>query len=164
MLTKSSWSTAIIRCRLLFQSTSNQTKFKNLHSVANYLIHTNFLNRKVIWDLRLRRLEKNFLEKWSSFTIWNAGKQGRRLYRSLQEQYRSRVVSFCDVDAKKIQQGVYIYEDSKLRPKPRVPIVHFTNAKPPFVICVKLVKIIPIIKLIRRYEMNLIFILLACRI
>lgn len=97
------------------------------------------LIRKVIWDLRLRRLEKIFLEKWSTFTIWNAGKQGRRLFRSLEEQYRSRVVSFCDVDTKKIQQGVYIYEDSKLRPKPRVPIIHFTNAKPPFVICVKLV-------------------------
>lgn len=98
------------------------------------------LRRKVIWDLRLKRLEKHYLDKWSNFTIWNAGKQGRRLYRSLQEQYRKRVESFCDVDVKKIQQGVYIYEDSKLRPKPKVPIVHFTNAKAPFVICVKLVK------------------------
>ncbi|XP_046445701.1 UDP-GlcNAc:betaGal beta-1,3-N-acetylglucosaminyltransferase-like protein 1 [Daphnia pulex] len=97
------------------------------------------IDEKVIWDLRLKRLERQYLEKWTNgFTIWNAGKQGRRLYRSLQEQYRTRVVSFCDVDVRKIQQGNYIYENSELRPKPKVPIVHFTNAKPPFVICVKM--------------------------
>lgn len=96
------------------------------------------IDEKVIWDLRLKRLVKYFLEKWDNFTIWNAGKQGRRLYRSLPEEYRSQVTSFCDVDEKKIKQGNYIYENSNLRPKPRVPIVHFTTAKPPFVICVKL--------------------------
>lgn len=93
----------------------------------------------MIWDLRLERLQKLFLERWEQFTIWNAGKQGRRLYRSLKPEYRSRVASFCDVDVKKIQQGCYIFEESKDRPKPRVPIVHFTDAKPPFVVCVKLV-------------------------
>lgn len=99
-----------------------------------------WFHRKAIWDLRLKRLEAEFLTKWTEgFTIWNAGKQGRRLYRSLPESYRSKVLSFCDVDAKKIQQGVYIFEDTKQRPKPKVPILHFTKAKPPFVICVKLV-------------------------
>lgn len=28
------------------------------------------------------------------------------------------------------------------RPKPRVPIVHFRDARPPFVICVKLVSLV----------------------
>ena len=93
----------------------------------------------MIWELRLKRLEECYLAKWPSFTIWNAGKQGRRLYRSLSEDSRRKVASFCDVDTKKIRQAVYIYEDSTMRPKPRVPIVHFTDGKPPFVICVKLV-------------------------
>ena len=117
------------------------SQFYNLHEIAlQNLIYQGGFYRKVIWDLRLARLEQHYLEKWSDgFTIWNAGKQGRRLYRSLQEQYRSRVVSFCDVDVKKIRQGNYIYENSELRPKPKVPIVHFTTAKPPFVICVKMV-------------------------
>ena len=98
------------------------------------------MGRKAIWDIRLERLQRIFLDSWSSFTIWNAGKQGRKLYRSLPEKHRIKVQSFCDVDAKKIQLGVYVYEDSKERPKPKVPIVHFTSAKPPFVICVKLVR------------------------
>lgn len=99
-------------------------------------------DRKTIWNLRLKRLETHFLAKWKDgFTIWNAGKQGRRLYRSLSDEYRSKVACFCDVDAKKIQQGVYILEETKLRPKPKIPIVHFTKAKAPFVICVKLVSL-----------------------
>ena len=97
-------------------------------------------SRQAIWDLRLERLEKTVLPKWKSgFTIWNAGKQGRRLYRSLKEEFQAKVISFCDVDVKKIKQGCYIYENSPHRPKPRIPIIHFSQAKPPFVICVKLV-------------------------
>jgi len=59
------------------------------------------------------------------------------------------------VDVKKISQGVYIYEESKVCticirsyyvvnmillqavPKPTVPIIHFTEARPPFILCVK---------------------------
>lgn len=97
------------------------------------------IDEQVIWDLRLDRLQKLILPKWESgFTIWNAGKQGRRLYRSLKEEFQSQVISFCDVDVKKIKQGVYIYENSPLRPKPRIPIIHFSKAQPPLVICVKL--------------------------
>ena len=85
-----------------------------------------------------------------------------------------QVEAFCDVDAKKIARGHYIFEDSTVcdgvltlvvhleamyvhvqlgavqlsydlptcvclqeLPKPRVPIVHFSKAKIPFVLCVK---------------------------
>jgi len=99
--------------------------------------------RGVIWDLRLDRLQKLTLPKWESgFTIWNAGKQGRRLFRSLKEEFQSKVICFCDVDVKKIKQGVYIYENSPQRPKPRIPIIHFSKAQPPLVICVKLVGLV----------------------
>eukprot|EP00070_Physeter_catodon_P047826 XP_028354720.1 UDP-GlcNAc:betaGal beta-1,3-N-acetylglucosaminyltransferase-like protein 1 isoform X4 [Physeter catodon] len=52
-----------------------------------------------------------------------------------------RVVAFCDVDENKIKKGFYCYEDSQERPKPRVPVLHFRAAQPPFVICVKLVSV-----------------------
>ncbi|XP_032175590.1 UDP-GlcNAc:betaGal beta-1,3-N-acetylglucosaminyltransferase-like protein 1 isoform X9 [Mustela erminea] len=91
-----------------------------------------------IWTHRVRFLEERVLPRWAAFTIWNAGRQGRRLYRSLTAEARRKVVAFCDVDENKIRKGFYCHEDSQERPKPRVPILHFRAARPPFVICVKL--------------------------
>lgn len=109
---------------------------------------------ETIWRIRLQELEKNVLPKWTTFTIWNAGKEGRRFYRSLSTQNRSKVVAFCDVDKKKIDKGWYVYEMDcagdhqagddpssvkKMRKdKPHVPIVHYSQMEPPVVICVKL--------------------------
>ncbi|XP_013387422.1 UDP-GlcNAc:betaGal beta-1,3-N-acetylglucosaminyltransferase-like protein 1 [Lingula anatina] len=92
---------------------------------------------ETIWNLRVSALEDQVLSKWSAFTIWNAGKQGRKLYRSLQPHNQNKVLMLCDVDKKKTDKGVYTYEESKCIPKPKIPIVHFTRAKPPFIICVK---------------------------
>ena len=81
------------------------------------------------------------LSRWSTFTIWNAGKQGRTLYRSLRPEHRKKVVGLCDVDEKKINLGVYTCEmikDDKTGKPLTVPIMHFSQAKRPFVICVKL--------------------------
>ncbi|ELR62233.1 UDP-GlcNAc:betaGal beta-1,3-N-acetylglucosaminyltransferase-like protein 1, partial [Bos mutus] len=50
----------------------------------------------------------------------------------------SPVAAFCDVDENKIRKGFYCYEGSQERPKPRIPVLHFRAARPPFVICVKL--------------------------
>ncbi|XP_038402122.1 queuosine-tRNA galactosyltransferase isoform X7 [Canis lupus baileyi] len=91
-----------------------------------------------IWTHRVRFLEERVLPRWAAFTIWNAGRQGRRLYRNLSAGARRKVVAFCDVDENKIRKGFYCYEDSEEAPKPRVPILHFRAARPPFVICVKL--------------------------
>ena len=95
------------------------------------------VHEDTIWKLRVSELQDCVLDKWPSFTIWNAGKQGRHLYRSLSSTMREKVTGFCDVDQKKISKGVYIHEESSQRPKPRVPIVHFSDAQPPFIICVK---------------------------
>ncbi|KAB0359055.1 hypothetical protein FD754_003211, partial [Muntiacus muntjak] len=91
-----------------------------------------------IWAHRVRFLEERALPHWATFTIWNAGRQGRRLYRSLTAGSRRKVAAFCDVDENKIRKGFYCYEDSQERPKPRIPVLHFRAARPPFVICVKL--------------------------
>lgn len=96
------------------------------------------VKEKTIWNLRVKALEQEVLSKWSQFTIWNASKQGRQLYRSLSQTNRDKVVAFCDVDVKKIAKGVYTFEESDERPKPKVPIVHFSQAKAPFIICIKL--------------------------
>lgn len=96
------------------------------------------IDEKTIWDIRINELQNNVLCNWPKFTIWNAGKQGRRFYRSLNIHNRNKVIAFCDVDIKKIDKGVYIYEESKETIKPKIPIIHFTEAKSPFIICVKL--------------------------
>lgn len=96
------------------------------------------ISESTIWDVRMERLCRTVLVHWTSFTIWNAGKQGRRFYRSLDPENRRKVSAFCDVDEKKIAKGVYIYEESEEVPRPRVPIVHFTAAKTPLVICMKM--------------------------
>ncbi|KAM5217054.1 queuosine-tRNA galactosyltransferase isoform 2-T3 [Hipposideros larvatus] len=99
---------------------------------------THAVLESTIWTHRVCFLEEWALRHWATFTIWNAGRQGRRLYRSLSEGARRKVVAFCDVDEKKIKKGFYCYEESQERPKPRVPILHFRAARPPFIICVKL--------------------------
>ncbi|XP_038228221.1 UDP-GlcNAc:betaGal beta-1,3-N-acetylglucosaminyltransferase-like protein 1 isoform X2 [Dermochelys coriacea] len=91
-----------------------------------------------IWNHRVRFLEDRALKHWTSFTIWNAGKQGRKLYRSLSPANQKKVAAFCDVDENKIAKGFYTYQESKERPKPKIPILHFRDATPPFIICVKL--------------------------
>lgn len=93
---------------------------------------------ETIWAVRLAELERNVLSKWSKFTIWNAGKEGRRLYRSLSEENRQKVMAFADVDAKKIAKKWYTYEEYEGPRKPKVAVIHFSDLKPPVVICVKL--------------------------
>ncbi|XP_053939241.1 UDP-GlcNAc:betaGal beta-1,3-N-acetylglucosaminyltransferase-like protein 1 isoform X2 [Cuculus canorus] len=93
---------------------------------------------ETIWNHRVRFLEDRVLRSWTSFTIWNAGKQGKKLYRSLSSANRKKVTAFCDVDEKKITKGFYTYEESEETPKPKIPIRHFRDASPPLIICVKL--------------------------
>uniref|UniRef100_A0A8C4QIC8 Glycosyltransferase 2-like domain-containing protein n=1 Tax=Eptatretus burgeri TaxID=7764 RepID=A0A8C4QIC8_EPTBU len=107
-----------------------------------YRYHEDGASRSVqentIWDLRVNFLEERVLQHWKHFTIWNAGKQGRHLFRSLTPKNQLKVLAFCDVDSKKIVKAFYTYHESKQRPKPTVPVVHFTEARPPFVLCVKM--------------------------
>uniref|UniRef100_A0A8V1AK53 UDP-GlcNAc:betaGal beta-1,3-N-acetylglucosaminyltransferase like 1 n=1 Tax=Gallus gallus TaxID=9031 RepID=A0A8V1AK53_CHICK len=98
---------------------------------------THSVHEETIWNHRVKFLEDRVLSTWTSFTIWNAGKQGKKLYRSLSPANRKKVTAFCDVDEKKIAKGFYTFEESEERPKPKIPICHFREATPPFIICVK---------------------------
>ncbi|CAG0893128.1 unnamed protein product [Cyprideis torosa] len=93
---------------------------------------------ETIRKLSLAAMIDRVLKNWETFIIWNAGKGGRRFYRSLPDVIREKVIAFCDVDRKKIDKGYYTFEESPNVPKPRVPVIHFRDASPPFVICVKL--------------------------
>nr|XP_009672416.1 PREDICTED: UDP-GlcNAc:betaGal beta-1,3-N-acetylglucosaminyltransferase-like protein 1 isoform X2 [Struthio camelus australis] len=61
--------------------------FRVDHCLLLYRYHPQAATRSVlegtIWNHRVRFLEDRVLSYWASFTIWNAGKQGKKLYRSL---------------------------------------------------------------------------------
>uniref|UniRef100_A0A3P9H932 UDP-GlcNAc:betaGal beta-1,3-N-acetylglucosaminyltransferase like 1 n=1 Tax=Oryzias latipes TaxID=8090 RepID=A0A3P9H932_ORYLA len=99
---------------------------------------THSVTEETMWKLRLDFLQERVLSQWEHFTIWSAGKQGRKLFRSLSPSTQKKVRAFCDVDVKKIKRGFYTYEESQERPKPRVPVLDFREACGPFIICVKL--------------------------
>ncbi|VEN35678.1 unnamed protein product [Callosobruchus maculatus] len=96
------------------------------------------IHEDTIWNLRVERLERVVLSNWTKFTIWNAGKQGRKLYHSLSEENKSKVIAFCDVDRNKIGQKYVPFDPVQRKSGKEVDIIHFKDADPPFVICMKL--------------------------
>lgn len=105
------------------------------------------VHEDAIWKLRIDRFCEKILPTWKCFTIWSAGKQGKRffklvrvsnsrcflwlanflmqLFRSLPEERKGHVVSFCDVDEKKIKRGLFEEYDEIARVvRWKVPIVH----------------------------------------
>lgn len=107
-----------------------------------YTFHPNqttfSIDEETIWSLRLERLEKVVLNRWPKFTIWNAGKQGRKFYNSLSDEHREKVVAFCDVDLNKIGKKYTAFDSGERKFGQEVDIIHFRNATPPFVICMKI--------------------------
>lgn len=99
------------------------------------------IHEDTIWNIRLEHLIENVLKQWPKFTIWNAGKQGRKFYRSLPFELQDRVLAMCDVDTKKIgkqYQPYYPEDQTRSRSSRSIPILDYQNSKPPFVICIKL--------------------------
>ena len=114
---------------------SSLLKYRYHSEAATFSVHED-----TIWNLRIKQIQKKVISKWGNFTIWNAGKQGRRFFRSLDPENREKVLALCDVDVKKIAKGFYTCElvrgdDGKPL---KVPIVHFKDARKPLIICVKL--------------------------
>lgn len=96
---------------------------------------------RTIWDLRVRRLESLMRAPEppvggnAQLTIWNAGREGRRLFQSLPPDLQARVRAFCDVDPKKLaRQWNHFTPPTAVG---RVPVVHFSTAVPPLLLCVK---------------------------
>lgn len=115
------------------------SQFKSMWCSNRHKLFTLSIFRDTIWNIRLKRLEDQILEKWEKFTIWNAGKQGRKLYNSLRPENREKVLALCDIDENKIGKK-YVTFDGKTRKTGRtLDIIHYREAEPPFVICVKMV-------------------------
>lgn len=112
-----------------------------LHRLVEDIVVYRFVEGSVSWRIprrvllreRLRAFERRVLStpSWRNFTVWGAGRDGRAFINELSEQFRERVVAFCDVDSKKVGTTYY-----NAQTKMRLPIVHFSEAKPPIVCCV----------------------------
>lgn len=96
------------------------------------------VTRERIWQIQLQRLEAKVFPHWSNITVWNAGKAGRKFVRALKPANLKKVTAFCDVDQKKIGRHIQLYCPMKRRVIVTLPVLHFTEAKPPLIICVKL--------------------------
>lgn len=87
--------------------------------------------------MRVKALEEDLLPTLTQFSIWSAGRDGKRLYRSFRPETRAKVVGFLDVDEKKIATGHYYDKEAKVH----VPIVSWRmaaeSAYQPTLICVK---------------------------
>ncbi|EFO94261.1 hypothetical protein CRE_30180 [Caenorhabditis remanei] len=97
------------------------------------------VTEQTIWNFRLKRLKEQYIAKWDKFTIWSAGKQGKRLFKCLDDDEKLKVREFCDIDESKIGRGIHEEFDEKQRiVTHKVPIVNIETAKPPLIVCVKL--------------------------
>lgn len=82
---------------------------------------------------RLPYLQRRVLSlpNWKQFTIWGYGKDGRKFITRLPKEIAAQVVAFCDVDVNKIGMTYFIQSCRK-----HVPVISYTEAKPPMIICV----------------------------
>ena len=90
----------------------------------------------LIFAIRMAELERVLATPpWChGFSIWNAGKEGKKVFRALSHVAKNAVRAFADVDPRKVQRGCF--DDGALTRR-RVPIVHFSRAVPPLLLCVK---------------------------
>ncbi|EQC35957.1 hypothetical protein SDRG_06699 [Saprolegnia diclina VS20] len=91
------------------------------------------LPRRVLLRTRLASLERRVLSQWASFTIWGCGRDGKNFFVDLSTDGKHKVAAFCDVNVKKIGSTYYCRETKK-----HVPIIHFSEAKPPIICCVSM--------------------------
>ncbi|KRT79376.1 hypothetical protein AMK59_6759 [Oryctes borbonicus] len=108
--------------------------------IYNYHIHatTHSIHEETIWSLRIAQIQMNVIDSWKNFTIWNAGKQGRKFYKTLFPENQKKVIAMCDVDRNKIGKFYVPYDPVKRTNCEPIKIIHFKEAKPPIIICVKL--------------------------
>ncbi|EEB11236.1 glycosyltransferase, putative [Pediculus humanus corporis] len=123
---------------LYYRYHSNCTTFSVSEHFSIHFLHAQCIMQETIWKIRLEHLENQVLSKWINFTIWNAGKQGRKFYRSLSPSNRKKVTQFCDVDSKKTGKYYETHVNSNLLENRKIPIVHFSKVEPPIITCVKL--------------------------
>lgn len=80
-------------------------------------------------EIRVAAFEDLVLQRpqWASFSIWGAGRDGKKIFKLLSDASKDRVVCWGDINPRKI--------GSRLHGK---PVVHFSRLKPPIAACVAL--------------------------
>lgn len=103
-------------------------------TVYRYHAHATSLSvtEQTIMTHRVRALERQVLDSIPAFSIWGAGKTGKRFYKMLSDAARGKVTMFGDVKATLLKEGFF-----RERGYPAVPIVHFSQLAAPIVMCVK---------------------------
>lgn len=96
------------------------------------------ISREKIWQIQVKRIETVVLPQWESFSVWNAGRAGRKFVRALSKPSRNKVIAFCDIDKNKIGKNIELYCPKQRGNIATIPVIHFSKIKPPVVICVKL--------------------------
>ncbi|KYQ90956.1 hypothetical protein DLAC_07837 [Tieghemostelium lacteum] len=94
---------------------------------------SNQIHRLILMKVRIQYLESRILSKWDKFSIWGAGRDGKKFFTMLSDSSKSKVTSFCDVDDQKVGTTY----NAAYTPY-KIPIIHFSQVKPPFIICVAL--------------------------
>ncbi|CAM9867567.1 unnamed protein product, partial [Phaeothamnion confervicola] len=90
------------------------------------------INKRLLQRARIPYLERRVLSGWpQGFTIWGYGRDGRRFFSDLSPAAADSVVAFCDVAAARVGMTHFCP-----RTRRRIPIVHFSAARPPLIVCV----------------------------
>ncbi|KAN0053244.1 hypothetical protein ACTA71_009693 [Dictyostelium dimigraforme] len=119
------------------ESDNKKLKIEKFEPLLVYRYHDNNLSGQIhkhmLMKVRIEYLERRVLSNWKEFTIWGAGKDGKKFFTLLPDSCKKKVVAFCDVDKNKI--GVNY--NAAYTPY-SIPIIHFSNVKSPLIICVAL--------------------------
>jgi hypothetical protein len=87
------------------------------------------LSRRHMLDIRVAAFEKLVVGnlKWTSFSIWGAGRDGKEMFKRLSEDGKARVSCWGEINPRKI--GLQLYGKK---------VVHFSELCPPIAACVAL--------------------------
>ncbi|KAN0031757.1 hypothetical protein ACTFIV_005624 [Dictyostelium citrinum] len=116
---------------------NKKLKIEKFEPLLVYRYHENNLSGQIhkhmLMKVRIEYLERRVLSNWKEFTIWGAGKDGKKFFTLLPDSCKKKVIAFCDVDKNKIG----INYNAAYTPY-SIPIIHFSNVKSPLIICVAL--------------------------
>ena len=111
---------------LLHKLEDSLVKYRYSPGSASSKIH-----RLSLLEHRLRFLEETVLPSWPSFSIWGAGRDGRRVFMALQQHNQQKVKVMADISPAMIGKTY-----TNCWTLQQVPIVHFSEITAPFITCV----------------------------
>ncbi|GAB5370820.1 hypothetical protein AAMO2058_001526100 [Amorphochlora amoebiformis] len=86
-------------------------------------------SRRDLLRSRIRYFQRRVISQWKTFSVWGAGRDGKNFFIELSKENRLKISMFVDIDAKKIERGFHSLGYN-------IPVRHWTEVKPPVVICV----------------------------